>query len=538
MVGGVESGRRTAGDAAGSVSSEVGVLVDAAPFRALRYDPAVAGDPDSTSAPAYDELERFVFARHRTASPYTVLELVAPGASGDYAAAGATLRRWLRTGVLRLDDVAAFYRYEEHELRHGIPAVQRGVLAAVRLEEFPGSGSIYPHEGVDPARVAVRLERLEAVPVDLSPVFALSSDVPSELRGLLRESPPGPPVAALTDDAGVDHRVWALSAPRTVEVIRTALTTVRVVLADGHHRYATALALRERRRQRPPPGETAGAAVEAPWERTLMYVVDAAGDGPQVLPVHRLVGRLRPSARDLLAEDFAIVPASGDVGELQAALEAEPGLAFGLRLPGGIGLLLRARAPQALRARLPAGRSPCWRMLDAAVLDYAVLPAVCGTDPAAVRYRSGGGEAAREVDSGQAAALFLLRPVDTATVFALACAGETMPPKTTWFRPKPRAGLVMRLVDAAAFPGGAGGSDSPPFPGGAGGSDSPPSPGGAGGSDSPPSPGGAGGSGLPRFPGVGGRATRLVRMREQGRERGLVLPPTHRTQSRVSGGGR
>ena len=97
-------------------------MVDAAPFRALRYEPAVAGDPATTSAPAYDELERFTYARHLQASPYTVLELLAPRAE-SFAAAGAAYDRWRRTGVLVTDDRPGYYLYEEHELRHGVPAV-------------------------------------------------------------------------------------------------------------------------------------------------------------------------------------------------------------------------------------------------------------------------------------------------------------------------------------------------------------------------------------------------------------------------------
>jgi hypothetical protein len=263
-------------------------------------------------------------------------------------------------------------------------------------------------------------------------------------------------VVALTDEAGVDHRVWAISAPATIATLRAALADVPVVLADGHHRFATALAVRDRRRAGDlgrgrggpsaagPPGSP---AASAPWERTLMYLVDATDDGPQVLPVHRLVRTLRPGALALVGEDFEAVPAPGDVGLLEAAVRAERGLALGLRLAGGLGLVLRARAPHALRARLPDGHSDGWAALDAAVLDHAVLPRLCQPHvTGAVQYRSDAAAAAREVDAGAAAALFLVRPVDAATVCSLAAAGERMPVKTTWFRPKPRAGLVMRLV--------------------------------------------------------------------------------------------
>ncbi|MDP8971284.1 MAG: DUF1015 domain-containing protein, partial [Actinomycetota bacterium] len=265
-------------------------VVDAAPFPALRYDPAVAGDPASTSAPAYDELERFAYARHRAVSPYTVLELIAPRDSVSYRAAGATLQRWRRTGVLVAEPAAAFYRYEMHELRRATPVVLRGLLAAVRLEPLDGCGEVLAHERVDQARVHDRLERLEAAPVDLSPLLGLYRQAPEELANLLAVPPPSPPLAALSDEAGVDHRVWALAEPDEVAAVRRWLAGVRVVIGDGHHRYAAALAFL--RRQRAARGPAAG--TDPPWERTLMYLVDSSQPGLQILPVHRLVRRLPP----------------------------------------------------------------------------------------------------------------------------------------------------------------------------------------------------------------------------------------------------
>jgi hypothetical protein len=182
-----------------------------------------------------------------------------------------------------------------------------------------------------------------------------------------------------------------------------------------------------------------------------MYLADALDDGPQLLAVHRLVRALREDALDLLAEDFELFPVPAEADRLDAVLSAQTrpvlGPVLGLRLPGGVGLLLRARDPAALRARLPSGHSPAWAALDSALLDHAVLPRVCvGAAADVVQYRSDTPAAVGEVEAGAAAALFLLRPVDAGAVFALASAGERMPLKSTWFRPKPRAGLIMRLA--------------------------------------------------------------------------------------------
>jgi uncharacterized protein (DUF1015 family) len=403
-------------------------VVDAAPFRALRYDPAVAGDPTTTSAPAYDELERFTYARHLQASPYTVLELLAPREE-SFSAAGAAYDRWRRTGVLMTDEQPAYYRYEEHELRHGVPALQRGLLAAVRIAD----PDVLAHERVDPDRVVQRVRRLTAVPADLAPVFAVHVGS-SALRDLLAQPVGSPPVIACSDEAGIDHRVWAVREPDDVAAVTATLAGLRVVIADGHHRWAAAAA----RPGRPPD------------DRTLVYLADASLHGPQVLPVHRLLRHLPPDTEERLTADFALLPVPPPM--VVTALAQQTALAFGLRLPGERAFVMVARDQADLRARLPAERSAAWRSLDTAVLAHAVLPVVGAGDPA---YRSDATEAAQEMEAAGAGGLFLLRPVSAATVYACAAAGEPMPPKTTWFRPKPRAGLIMRSLEALGSPNSA-----------------------------------------------------------------------------------
>jgi uncharacterized protein (DUF1015 family) len=405
-------------------------MVDVAPFRALRYDPAVAGDPATTSAPAYSELERFLYAEHRTASPYTILELITRGPGTTFGAAAATYERWRRTGVLIEEPRPALFRYEEHELRHGVPAVQRGLLAAVALE--PDGGAVRGHEDVQPDRLADRLDRLRAVPVDISPVFALHAGDSPALRDLLAGPPPTPPVIAFTDEAGIDHRVWRIDDPADIAALQVALRDVPVVIADGHHRYASAVA---HSRERAGEGLPAG--------RTLMYLVNPDEGGPEVQPIHRLVRRWQPGAPGRLSRDFAIEEVDDALDALRRP-DRGNGIVLGVRLPGGVGLLLRPKSDDALLARLPEGHSAAWRRLDTAVVDHAVLPALGATG---VETRHDAAAAAAEVDSGAAAALFLVRAPEARTVLELATSGEHMPARTTWFRPKPRAGLVMRALD-------------------------------------------------------------------------------------------
>ena len=403
-------------------------MVDAAPFAALRYDPAVAGDAASTSAPAYDDLERFTYASHRAASPYTVLELLTgedDGTANAYRGAGAAFQRWLRTGVLRSDAQPAYYLYEIHELRSGVPAVLRGVLAAVAVDD----DSLLPHEAVDPDRVAARVRRLEVVPADLAPVFAVHTAAPQQLREIIDAEPTSRPIVAFTDEAGADHRVWPIREPAAIDTVRAGLAQVRAVIADGHHRYAAA-----RARSR-----SVGAS-----RRTLTYLVDGTAYGPELRAVHRMVEPAPTNLDTLLARDFEIVPVPFQA--LASAMTSRRALTFGLCTTGGNCRVLVARDEAQLRARLPGGHSPAWTSLDAAVWEHVVRPQVGG---ARVTYRSDARAAAAELAAGLGATLFVLCPPTLDDVFACAYAGEAMPAKTTWFRPKPRAGLVMRSLDSS-----------------------------------------------------------------------------------------
>jgi hypothetical protein len=402
-------------------------VVDAAPFAALRYDPSVAGDPASTSAPAYDVLERFTYARHRAASPYTVLELLTgedDGTGEPYAAAGAAFERWVRTGVLITDPEPAYYLYEIHELRGGIPHVLRGVIAAVDVAD----GNLLPHEGVDAGRVAARARRMDVVPADLAPVFAVHTPAPPDMRAVVDGPPHAPPIVAFTDELGADHRVWALRDSAEIDIVRRGLAGVRAVIADGHHRHAAALLRRDR-----------GPASA----RALTYLVDGTAYGPELLPVHRLVQPVPAGLEQRLAARFTISRPGPD--EIDDLLRNEPGPAFGLWVAASDPVLISMRDDDQMRLPLVAGHSPAYARLDAAVWEDIVRPLL---GPVTVGYRTDPAGAAAEVEAAGDAALFLLRPPSLEDVLASAGAGETLPPKSTWFRPKPRAGLVMRSLDS------------------------------------------------------------------------------------------
>ncbi len=408
-----------------------------APFRALRYDPDVAGPGLETSAPPYDELDRLRYAAHRTANPYTVLELIAGEGLAAFEQARATLDRWQRTGVLVEDTAPAMYLYEEHELRHGVPTVQRGIVAALDLQDL-ADGTLLLHEHVEAERAVLRAQRMQEVPIDLTPVVALHvGGTSADVAAVIDRARARPPLVAFTDEASIDHRLWRIDDPADLALIVEGHRDVTAVLADGHHRIAAA--------QHIVAARLAGGLPAGRWGRATAWLVDAEQHGPELRAVHRMVHGDVPRDGEGAPQvpGFHPLPWHRDPRSLADALAHMPGLTFGLVTARDI-WVLRAGDEQGVR-RAAAPDAPELQLLDAQVLSEVVAPAI---DP---RRRTQPvfdlDETLSHLQAGAPGALVLLSPPTAAQVLQIAAAGTRMPAKTTWFRPKPRAGLIMRRLD-------------------------------------------------------------------------------------------
>jgi uncharacterized protein (DUF1015 family) len=415
-------------------------MVAAAPFRGLRFDPAVVGDPGLVTAPPYDVITPAARATYEAMSPYNMVRLILarPGADGHdrYRPAAELLARWRAEGALRLDEAPSLYVYEETYTLHGERRVQQGVLASVTLDDT--STWVLPHERTMAAPVADRLRLLEATGVNLSPVFGVYAGA-GRPAAVLDDVTGRPPALDWVDDAGVGHRLWPVSDPERVAAWCELLADRQVLIADGHHRYRTSLAYRDAMRAtRPGTG---------PWDELLMLLVDADLHGPAVLPIHRLLAGLDGDA--VLAGldgDFDARPA-GSPAEVEALLGSLPVDAVGFGLyTGARTWLLVARDPAALAAE--AGRAR--RLLDVEVLHGPILSkrlAVSDFEHR-VAYEHDLDQAVGRVDEGAFASLVVVRPARFADVAAVAAGGEILPQKTTYFYPKPRDGMVLRALDA------------------------------------------------------------------------------------------
>ena len=431
------------------------------PFRALRFDPSVVGDLTNVVAPPYDVIDQERRAELVARHPANVVRLDLPAEeAGDesderYRRAARTLAAWRSDGTFRKDPHPSIYVYEQTYCVPGTATerTQRGFFGRLRLESFEPGSAVLPHERTLTGPKEDRYKLLRATGVNTSPVVALYRDVSGRSGHLLENLTSGTPAVDVTDDEGTRHRLWPVPAdgadPNTAVAGLLALAgRGPITIADGHHRYETALRYRDERRM------TRSCDEDPAFDYLLVLLVDA-GEPLTVLPTHRLVraGLGTSSRADLLerARDLFEVDERVDRQRLLAAFES-PGEGgrgrFGVWIGGdvGRGAILTVRRHE-FGPHLPAGGEAI-RRLDVTLLG-AALEQLAGVDAAAVSsgaigYTKSAREALDAVDRGNEFDLaFLLDPTPVADILAVAADGDVMPQKSTYFFPKALTGLVI-----------------------------------------------------------------------------------------------
>ncbi len=403
-------------------------------FRGLRY--ATAIDAADVTSPPYDVIDAAERAALAARNPANAVHVDAPTGDDGYEEAAFTLARWVTEGTLVLDERPSLTLYRmSFTDESGRARSTTGVVAALALEP-PGEGDVLPHERTTPKARSDRLQLLRTTEANTSAVWGLS--LAEGLSGLL-DIPAEPPRSAVIDDDGVHHEVWRIDDRGPIATILGTLVSAPVVIADGHHRYETCLAYRAE--QRATDHLIAESGEAAPGRQdvraasghdfTLAFIVELAEDQLTVAPIHRLLTGVGPAADVVraLAGHFDAEHRPGRPG---------PGTVDALVAAGALGLIGRDDGWWLLRPRADAPAPE--RDLDSARLE-AALGAL--GDPA-VAYQHGVANIVAAVDEGRADVGVLLRPATVAQIAEVAHARERMPPKTTFFWPKPRTGLVFR----------------------------------------------------------------------------------------------
>jgi uncharacterized protein (DUF1015 family) len=442
------------------------------PFRAFRYNPAHAPFDRVLTQP-YDKISPAMQEKYYAADPHNLIAVEKGRTSPDdapqsnvYTRAAAALEDWIRNNIVVQDPAPSFYAYTQE---YSVPgtnerSTRRGFIGAGKLEEY-SAGVVFRHEQTLSGPKADRLELLRHTRTHTGQLFLLYSDEQRRVDAILAEAEAAaPPATEMRDEYGVVHRLWVIAEPQRVAAIQEAMAAQKLVIADGHHRYETALNYRNERR-----AHTSDTSPNAPYERAMMTFVNTRSEGLTILPGHRVAAHLDDfswaSVRRYLEPWFAAeaFPFANDGAKAEARakfllrlVEARQQRAIGVypstELEKRAFYVLTVRPGVDLALLLP-NVSPLQRELDVVLLHDGILEPALGITPEAVTaeknltYEREASAALDAVDRGAAQIAFLLNPCDVEQVMRIATAGEVMPQKSTDFYPKLLSGITMYHLD-------------------------------------------------------------------------------------------
>ncbi len=440
------------------------------PFRAVRYNPEKVADLSKVMAPPYDVIsQEFKEELHRR-HPNNIIRLIL-GKTHDtsddslYEKARCYLEEWLKEGILIRDDKPALYPYTQTYRVDGNLVTRTGFIGLARLEE-PGEGGIKPHERTLSGPKADRLKLLTACEANLSCIFSLypeDGDNPQErsINSLMEETLKTPPIAEAIDDDGVIHRLWKIDDPETIRAITSKMQNKELFIADGHHRYETALRYRQMMLEKTP-----NPTGEEPFNYVMMYFTSMADPGLLIFPTHRVVHSLEDFNKDHLIEEcrkyFQIEELPFDDATEESVKKefleklkegSEEKIKFGLYVRNNpVYYILTFKGKEVMDALFGSSMADVHKALDVTVLHSVILEKILGIDREAqeggknLTYIKDAEEALKATKSGDNQLLFLMNPTRIEDIRRVSDAGLLMPQKSTYFYPKLISGLTINLL--------------------------------------------------------------------------------------------
>jgi uncharacterized protein (DUF1015 family) len=426
-------------------------------FRALRYNPAKVTPSDVVTQP-YDKISPAMQEHYYESSPYNLVRIILgkrnpADNAGDnpYTRAAAFLGDWRRESVLLQDAEPSLYFYSQRFTVPGTKneAERTGFIGLGRIEDYSAQ-VVFRHEQTLAKPKADRLDLLRATRAHFGQIFMLYSDPAAEIEAAMASS--NPPDMETRDEYGVAHRVWKISDPRTIGLVKDKMRDKKLIIADGHHRYETALNYRNERRA------AGSSSPDAPYEYLMMTFVNMDSPGLVILPTHRVAHSLPSFSADAFRDGAR---AYFSVEEVDPAIDAARAHAI-LRQAGQTGTALLGvtanRAfllgtPRAIGSDIFAGLSLRQQSLDVVQLHKCLLEGVLGISPEAIRdqqnisYHRETDDALAQVRKGTANIAFLMSPVRMQQVRDIAFAGEVLPQKSTDFFPKLLSGLAIYALE-------------------------------------------------------------------------------------------
>ena len=422
-------------------------LAEISPFSGLRYNQEIVGDVASVICPPYDVISSEEQRAYYEKSEYNAIRLehgmALPEdtkANDKHSRASATFNQWLKDQVLTVDHVPSLYIHEHTFTYQNIRKRRLGFMACVRLEPWENK-IIFPHENTVPGIKSDRLDLMRACAANFSPLLGLYEDAGQKVTKLLNSQASRKPAIDFTE-ADEAHKLWVANEPEFVQRVSHFLASKPIYIADGHHRYETALAYRDERRQENSSDNEA-------FNFVMMSLVSFSDPGLIVLPVHRLVNNLSSKAmnqfRDNLETFFEVE--SAPLGE-SGLPETMGAITRILGLEAGSVIALKPRQPSSLKEMMPGGHSEAYKRLDFSIVQHLVIDKLTALDKSSsVAYTPNKLQALQMVESGEYQLAFLLNPITVTIIKAIADANDKMPGKSTFFYPKLPTGLVINRLE-------------------------------------------------------------------------------------------
>ena len=436
-------------------------MADIRPFRGLRYNQSLINNLSEVICPPYDiispqqQQELYHQGEYNSVRLECARDLPQDTATDNkYTRSATALEQWLNDGILQVDATPAIYLHDHYFSLHGKEYRRRGIIACVRLEDWDRM-VVRPHEGILTRARDDRLSLLWALQANTSPILAMFADPGQHLSSLFTAQERSKPLINLSSTGGESHRVWAITQPAILNQISAILADRPIYIADGHHRYTSALAYRNERTAYSP-----SASGNEAFNYVMMTLVDFADPGLVILAPHRLV---RGIPKPVLAELLTRLETFFEIGELALdvpdiwqqvdellAETSEVRLVF-FGLTAECLFVLRLRDVAAVSQIMPYFHRELYRRLDVCIVDHVILEKLLelsvGSEEERIAYSYDRQDAVNKVLDQEYQLAFFLRPVKPELVKVVADAGDTMPRKSTYFYPKAPSGLVFhRLV--------------------------------------------------------------------------------------------
>ncbi len=421
-------------------------MVDIRPFKAIRYTEQ-AGNPETLITQPYDKIDAKMQQKYYEQSPYNYCRLILPTEPNRYEIVQQRIQKWLNENVMAKEDQPAFFVIRQEYTLDGKACARTGMIAAVRLCSYEEK-EIFPHEITFSGPKLDRLNMLRTIQKDLEPVFFIYSDPEKATVNLFEQTTQTTPIFQVVDAFNVKHSIWMINRPEQVAFLQQAMAQKKLVIADGHHRYESAVAYRNEMRQK---GFT---DADLAFNFHMGLIVPVEDDGLIILPTHRLLTKTTLTDQMLtqIGNFFAVSEVEHSVAGLEAFLQSHSNEhAFCIYTQTkAYGLLLKHK--ESVYEFVNAKTSKETKLFDVGILLDVVFKAIMKTgelnidqDILFVRWTK---VAVEKVDSGEAEVAFLVNPITPQTVWEIAQMHERLPEKSTDFYPKMVSGLMMMDISS------------------------------------------------------------------------------------------